>query len=512
MSAAPDFTQREERVRWALARPDLFGELYFRPYDPNWSTALPGFAVEMLAFMVGSKRGVVMLPPEFLKTTLGQVYALWLTYRSAAFGTLLRGMLMSEEEGMAKGNLQVIKWHIEQNERLALDFALPDGTPLVRPNEDISRWSDEALIIAREGVSRDPTWAAKGLDSKGTHGRRLDVFIGDDLVTPRNAESPAMRKAALDTMELQVETRMVASGQMLVLSNYNDDKDLPSTLSKRARWQTFRRPSMHVPGKPGVAPKDSQIAAGEWVPTWPDNWTAERLQIEREDKPQRFRRIHLLDPRAEMGERLSVAWLQVIDEEMTPFRYCRFYLGVDGAVGGDSADLDFFSITVLAVSQLHADVVESIAVRGSTGRQVDLLAATHDRYQRIGLGVVAIGVPKAALDAYIKGALTTSRPELVAAKVEAVSTPGRKEERLEGLGPLAQNGWLRVQKNVLHARTSSLHEQHEELTLYEEWRDFPFGKHDDRLDSLDVAQRTAQEFAIVGATEEYEVRVAGRGR
>lgn len=509
-ASPPDFSKREVRVTQALANPIVFGEIYFRPFDPNWTTALPSFASEMMAFAVGVKRGVIVLPPEFLKTTLvSQVYAIWLTVRAAAFGKLLRGMLMSEEEGMAKANLQVIKWHIENNERLISDFRDSEDRPLVRPSKSLDVWRDDAIIIERRGqVSRDPTWQAKGLDSKGIHGRRLDVFIGDDLVTPRNAASPAMRKSALDVMDLQVRTRIVSGGQMLVAANFNDDKDLPSVLSRRDNWQTFRRPSIYRAGFPAISAKDSELRDPEKSHlTWPANWSRERLLVEYDETPNRFRRIHLLDPRAESGERLSTGWIVEVEAEQIPVRYARFYIGVDPAPGGETDDLDFFNITVAARSETNLDIVESFSIRCDTPRQCELLGLMHDRYQRIGQGVQAIGVSRVALDGYFRGAMKISRPQL-SHKIEAIATQGSKEQRLEGLGPYAQVGWLRFSGEILRNQTSNLQDRHQELTLEEEWRDFPFGRHDDRLDGLDMAIRTANEFALVGEREE-DVLVAG---
>ena len=48
------------------------------------------------------------------------------------------------------------------------------------------------------------------------------------------------------------------------------------------------------------------------------------------------------------------------------------------------------------------------------------------------------------------------------------------------------------------------------MSLYEEWKAFPLGRHDDRLDGLDMLIRTAREFEIVGDMEfDLEVLEAG---
>lgn len=495
--------EQRKRVHNALANPVFFGEVYVRPYDPNWRTDLPKFGREMLLFAVKARRGVFVLPPEFLKTTLlSQVYPLWLTYRSAVFGNLLRGMLLSEEEGMATNNLSVISWHILNNEYLLNDFSDNEGRPLVYPDPEEETWRDDAIVVSRRGAFKDPTWQAKGLDSKGIQGRRLDYLVGDDVITPRNAWSPTLRKRALDTWDLQIETRLVETGQALICGNFNDARDLLSILSARDGYTLFRRPSIHRPDQPDVPPSDTDIEdPDKAVPTWPSNWSRNRLLAERRSKPQRFRRIHLLDSRAERGERLLIDWMTVIDPDETPLKYSRFYIGMDPAPGGQGEDLDFFNITVGAMHGNNLDIVQSFNVRCPTPRQVEIVRLMHDTYQRLGEGVVAIGASRVALDRYMSGAVTIHSPELGHKLVDIGVGVVNKEERLEGLGPYAQTGWLRVWETAWMNKTSDIHDQYQELTLLEEWRDFPYGTHDDRLDGLDICIRTAREFAGVGAVD-----------
>lgn len=490
---------RLRRVKRALSNPVYFAETYFRPYDQAWSSAMPGFAQEMLRFLRTRQRGVVMLPPEFMKTTIcSQVYPLWLIYRATVTKKLLRGMLASEEEGLAAASLSVIAWHIQNNEILARDFVDEKERPLVYPDPTEDTWRYDAIIVNREGASKDPTWQAKGLDSKGVQGRRIDVLIADDLVTPKNAMSPTLRRRALDFWDLQFETRLVASGQAIVSGNFNDIRDLLSTLSTRPGYKTFRRPSIHSAENPSEPPREGDLNDPEKSRlTWPEVWTRDRLMQERQAKPQRFRRIHLLDSRAEMGEKLRVEWMQVLGPDETPLKYCRFYVGIDPAPGSGDEDPDFFNITVGAMHGSNLDVVEIRDVRAAIPRQCALVGLIHDRYQRLGMGVVAIGGARVTLDRYFRGALSIARPDL-AHKLVEIGVAGTKEERLEALGPFAQSGFLRCWEPTWLGLMSDATDQWQELSLYEQWRDFPHAKHDDKLDGLDVMIRTAREFALVG--------------
>lgn len=507
----PTDSARLQRVQRALSNPVFFAEAYYRPYDSHWVDPLAPFGQEMLRFLRGCRRGVVMLPPEFMKTTLGsQIYPLWLTYRSAVLGDGgLRGMLASEEEGLAAGNLNVISWHILNNEYLKNDFVDETGHPLVYPDPAEDIWNDTTIIIARHGASKDPTWEAKGLDSKGVQGRRLDVLIADDLVTPKNAMSPALRKRALDFWDLQFETRLVATGQGIIMGNFNDSRDLLSSLAVRTGYELYKRPSLHKPDEPTTAPREADLGDPERsIETWPEVWPRDRLLEEKTAKPNRFRRIHLLDSRAEQGEVLKLDWVQVIEPQATPLSYSRYFMSVDPAPGAEVRDdPDFVTITVGALHETHLDVIESLALRSDTPRQVEMISLMHDRYNRVGYGVLAIGGAKVAMDRYLRGAITIKYPELNHKLVE-ISVPGHKEERLQALGPYAQSGWLRVWTSPWLTLTSDRIDQWQEMTLMEEWRDFPHGKHDDRLDGLDVLVRTAREFANIGEVQ-AELLVAG---
>jgi hypothetical protein len=495
--------ERQKRVVRAIANPVYFGEVYVRPYDSNWTAPLPKFADAMLRFCMQSRRGVVILPPEYLKTTLiSQVLPLWLTVRHTVRGTLLRGMLLSEEEGMATNNLSVVAWHILNNDYLKADFSDERGRPLIYPDPEEKTWKEDAIIVCRHGTSKDPTWQAKGIDSKGIQGRRLDWLIGDDVVTPANAFSPARREAALRVWDMQITTRLVREGKAIVAGNFNDPHDLVSTLSARASYDRFQRPAIYHRDDPERA---CDIGDPAGVPLWEENWPIERLQREKLEKPNRFQRIFLLSATAEQGEKLMVHWVRLVKPNDTPLSDAKFYMAIDPAPGGETEDLDFFNITLGALHGATLDIIESYNMRGTVADQVELVAQYHDRFQRLGHGVIAIGGSKIAMDRYFRGAVTIARPDLEP-KLAAISVPGAKEERIEALGPYAQTGYIRVWENVWTQLTSGPDDRWQELSMYEEWKSFPLARHDDRLDCLDLLIRTVRQFELVGDREvELEV-------
>lgn len=500
---------RKERVTLALGNPVFFGEFYMRPYDAVWREVgpLPMVCHEMLAFAAQAKRGVIITPPEWLKTTtISQLYPLWRTFEHTALGKPITGMLLSEGAGLAEKNMSVVRWHIEHNERLASDFRDKTGAPLVRPSEDEQKWNESEITIQRLGTSKDPTWQARGLDSIDPQGSRLTYLIGDDVTTPRTANSPTMQEKSLRLWDTQFTMRVLDHGQAIVAGNYNHPRDMLSSLAGRPAYAVLKRPALHVPGDPSKAPDDPTDP--DAIESLPEKWPRRRLEEARHEKPNRFRRIFLLDSRAEQGERLKVEWVTLISAEETP-RDCVYVMAVDPAPGGEGDDDDFFNVTVGALHREHLDLIVSHDMRGTTTDQVELVSAYYDQFANRDGGVRAIGGAKVSLDRYFRGALAIHRED-IGRKLVEVSIPGSKtdritEERLEGLGPYAKNSYLRIRETAWVELTSAPEDRHQELSLSEQWRDFPAIPHDDKLDGADVLVRTALEHGGRGRKRKVKV-------
>jgi hypothetical protein len=485
-------SKRLKRVEAAAANPVFFGEHYVRPFDEKWDRPLPFVAREILAFARRVRRGVIITPPEFLKTTMvSQLYPLWLTYRYAQYRKIgqLTGMLLSEEQDLAEGNLSVVTWHIEHNPRLAADFIDTEGRPLVEPDEEEDKWTDSEIVVRRPGASKDPTWSAKGLNSKGIQGKRLKHLIGDDLITPASADSPAKQKTARKLWDTQITTRVFEEGQAIIAGNFNNPKDLLSELGGKKSYRVLRRPAMYVDGdrsKPPTNPRSRNVELN-----LPERWSRLRLLRELAEKPASFPRIHLLRSGLEGGKLLRTSWVRRITladvHDLTKI----YIFGLDGAPGSEDApDPSYFSITVAALTQFHFDVVESFADRCEPTEQVEVLAQKVKAYQELG-HVGGIGVAKIALDRYFKGAVLVGHPELRPFLHEIPISEASKTDRLSHLGTYFRSGWARVVETAWSEQTASQEHREQEETLGEQWAALPYQHHDDRLDSLDVALREA---------------------
>ena len=479
--------ERGQRVAVAIANPAAFGEIYVRPYDPEWRNHLPDVALEMLAFIANTRRGVIITPPEFLKTTIvSQLYPLFLTARYAQLGAIRRlsGMLFSESSALAEKNLGVVAWHIEHNRLIARDFVDQHGRRLLEPDPDEDKWTDSSIVVRRPGAAKDPTWDAKGLNSGEIQGARLRHLIGDDVVTPGSATSPARQREAKRLWDVQMVPRVLEDGQAVIAGNFNHPTDLVSSIAGRAAYRVLRRPSLHVKGDRSTPPKDPRDP--EAVVTLPERWPRERLLRELSAAPGAFPAVHLLRASNEGGDKLRTDWVSLIARSDVPRKH-RILFGLDPAPGAEvDPDPSFFNLTVGALSDRHLDVVESIALRMDTAEQVEMIGRFARRYWPI----AGIGVAKIALDRYFKGAALVGHPWL-RPFFHGHSIPGDKSTRLSGLGAYAKSGWLRVVESTWTAQTSDVDDRPMEESLAEQWAAFPQQNHDDRLDGLDLLIREA---------------------
>lgn len=492
MSASAE-ERRRKRVAVGVVNPVFFGETYIRPFDDNWTGAMPSLVREMLGFLMSVRRGVLMTPPECMKTTgASQVYPLWLTYRYAQAGKLsqLHGALISELQELAERNLSVIAWHIENNPLLARDFIDVHGRPLVEPDPDQDKWTDEEIIVRRPTPSKDPTWQAKGVKTT-IQGARLNHLIGDDLVTPGSARSVAKQRDALHRWDSEVTTRLVESGQAVIAGNFNHPKDLLSTVAARSGYEVLRRPTLHMPGDREEAPEDPRDP--EAICAIPEKWPRRRLMVELSEKPLQFPTIHLLRAANKGGTMLREGWVTRITLDDISLFQRVFLFAVDPAPGAEvDPDPSFFTITVGILTPAHLDVIESFAARMEPTEQVELLAGMVASRRKEG-HVGGIGISKVALDKYARGAFEVGDPSLRPLLHPHSVGEGSKVERLGQLGTYTKGGWCRITEDAWMAQTAGPDDRDQETTLAEEWTTLPMQRHDDRLDGLDVLIREALE-------------------
>jgi len=110
--------------------------------------------------------------------------------------------------------------------------------------------------------------------------------------------------------------------------------------------------------------------------------------------------------------------------------------------------------------------------------QLELVQAIHAEWNPMYIGIEAWAYQQALVDASMR---LPGFP-----RVLDIKTPGKKEDRLRTLEPVARHGRIRF--------PAELREDISFRAFLAEWAEFPNGKHDDTLDALDIAVRVAGIF------------------
>jgi hypothetical protein len=216
---------------------------------------------------VPPRRKMLLMPREHGKTTLGPrtlPIHTWIQPRERNIyfpgepGANTRILLCGETESMAKGNLRVIRTHLEQNELLR---ALWPHIIWPRPQRDAKLWNDSEFIIPR------PTeFAESSLDAVGVGGARTGkhptIIMKDDITTEAAANSAVVMQTAID-WHVNTRALLPPHGLEFIHATYWTPDDLPHVVERDV--------SVAVNTKYRSITEDDKII-------WPEYITPERVQ------------------------------------------------------------------------------------------------------------------------------------------------------------------------------------------------------------------------------------------
>ena len=328
---------------------------------------------------------------------------------------------------------------------------------------------------------------------RASTGRRLDWLIGDDVITPANAFSPAKRESALTHLG-------------------HADHDPPRARRAARSWPgtsttrttSSRRCRRASPTTPSSAPRCTSTASPSWPANprdpraralWPENWDMERLtpRAAREAEPLPAHLPAVRDRRA--GREAARALDAARQARGHAAAARRFYIVARPRPRRRDRGPRLLQHHAPAPTTTAAlTLVESYSLPrrhpapGRADRPV-----LRPLQPRRASGVVAIGGAKVAHRPLLRRGRSRSAAPTWSTSSYAVSVPGHKEERLEALGPYAQVRLGALLDRRLAAAHGRPADRFQEMSLYEEWKAFPLGRHDDRLDGLDVLIRCARE-------------------
>ena len=209
---------------------------------------------------------------------------LWLLGRDST----LRIAVISRTKDQAMKIADAAKNYIEKSEELH------DVFPHLTPGK---KWSSASFNVAQAVPSwkKDRNFQALGVGS-AVLGARLDIVILDDVLDWTNTRTDEQRKAIAKWYAKQVAGRLTRRGRIIIAGNAWHPEDLMHALAVNTGvW--FSRKFPVLDDKTGV-------------PTWPEQWPADRIEKWKQENPTEWQRQLFCIAAADGDQRFKEEWIR----------------------------------------------------------------------------------------------------------------------------------------------------------------------------------------------------------
>lgn len=416
------------------------------------------------------KRLHIQWPREHAKTTCTSVkYVIWRLGRDHN----LRVLIVSKSASLATNILREIKRNIEENDRIHRVF------PDLQPD---TPWSDVEIQVKRDRIQKDPSVRGVGLHGSLT-GARADILILDDPFDEENIQTLGQRAKVENWIEKVSFTVVGPKGEIICIGTRWHHADYWGTLMEKTDDDgnhLFERRIYQAIENP-------QDELDDWRVLWPEKWSPERLYIRRlEIGRLRFNCLYQNDPSGYEGVLFREQDLAFYDPDKAISAHLGdldFYMGVDPSIS-EEPTADYFAVARIAVDRKLRDVyvLDIYAKRIGFPAQVQQIDSLfrgwipYIPHEAKGVGIRKVGIESIAY----QRALAQQTYSMGLPVVQVQHSKRSKIQRMIGLQPHFENGRIKFPNPETH-RTNWFD------AFKEEYLSFPRGRHDDRLDALQIA-------------------------
>lgn len=356
-------------------------------------------------------------------------------------------------------------------------------TPLMSGSATVERWE------TKEGGGL----LAAGRGSAMT-GFRSDMTVIDDPIKDMaEAQSELIRETTVEWFSSVVLTRMASLSQIIVIATRWHKDDL---IAHVVRPDVLSAEYINVPAQ---ATHDSSTdplgrEIGEWLPSVQNRSEKSWSLTKRAVGTYVWQALYQGDPQVTGGSYINVDKIDVLpwqtvcfmDERTKTFQTLNRALviqswdltfgNIQNGVKKKSSSGDYVAGHVWVVlggtKWVLVDRVHGRFTFTETVTQVQMMAARWPQTSRV-------YVEKAANGAALLNTLAKR-----AALIKPVSPQGSKEVRALAIQPVIDEGNVAILDTVLEAHDA---EGATGVAMFQEFRDFPFGKHDDDVDAMTQA-------------------------
>ena len=342
-----------------------------------------------------------------------------------------------------------------------------------------TRLREDSQAAGRWETEQGGEYYAAGVGSAIT-GRGADLLIIDDPHSEQDAMNIDALERAHEWYTSGPRQRLQPGGAIVLVMTRWNTKDLTGKLLqasgelKSDKWEVIEFPAILPSGKP----------------IWPEYWKLEELEsVKASISLQKWNAQWMQNPTSEEGSIIKREWWRKWDKDYIPALYHVIQSYDTAFLKKESAD--YSAITTWGVFQRNED----------SGPQLILLDAVKDRFEfpelrRIAYQQYQYWQPETVLvEAKASGLPLTY--ELRKMGIPVINyTPSRgndKHSRVNSVAPLFESGqiWAPVDKDFAQE-------------VIEECAAFPYGDHDDLVDSMTQAVMRFRQGGFIDHPEDYK--------
>jgi predicted phage terminase large subunit-like protein len=413
----------------ALDRLDVFA-------DKILSRSFQDFHSMWTSCQIQNERSLILGQRGFGKSSAcNTAYVLW----RLANNPNLRVLIVSNTAAQAESFLFEIKQHIETNETLQEVFPeLSKG----------DQWSmNEVTLANKTTVSKEASITACGAMGPIVS-RHFDLILCDDIVCEENARTETQRKK-LETWFFQtLMPTLEPTGQITILGTRYNANDLYDHLI-RGGFAKFYIIS-------GAIKEDG-------TSLWEEKFSIEKLkQMKQDYGSANFAMQFMNDPTLSEGAIFKESWIQYYDEAPTGLRV---WQGVDLAISLKQT-ADYFAIVTIGNDDKgNWYILDWYRGRHTFLQQQDIIIQKYHLFSPITVTIESNAYQKSQIHA-----LKDRDPNM---RVTPTNTLTDKGTRAAKVSPYFEQGRVFFKRGM--------------TDLIDELLQFPYGKHDDLFDALEIA-------------------------
>jgi predicted phage terminase large subunit-like protein len=367
-------------------------------------------------------------------------------------------------------------------------------TPLAQGSATVERWQ------TREGGGL----LAAGRGSAMT-GFRSDLTVIDDPIKDMvEAQSELVRETTVEWFSSVVMTRMANLSQIIVIATRWHKDDLIAHVTKP---DVLGATYVNIPAQAVAGPEPTEKQPvpdilgrqiGEWLPSVQNRSERSWQVIKKAVGTYVWQALYQGDPKVTGGSYINVDKIDVVPWQQLVYmdERTKCMATLDRALVIQSWDLTFGDIQNGKKKSAAGDYVAGHVWACFGGTRWVLLDRVHGRYSFTEtitqVQMMAARWPQTSRVYVEKAANGTALLNMLrkrAALIKPVSPEGSKEVRALAIQPIVDNGQVAILDTVLEAHDA---EGATGVAMLQEFRDFPFGKHDDDVDAMTQALNQAK--------------------